>query len=718
MQPHQPHQRPTAAPLPEPKRQRVDDAAPSVSASASDDDDAAFWLAAAQETSSIVAHSGTTQPAPLSAPRAQQQQQQRAPAIVPRSTPVLRHVTNTLVRGTALPTAGHRAPPTAVSPASGTGRPVVPGATPRPAQPLPPPSLFGVSAVPRVRPPMGDSDEADDSCQRGGFSRAQRQPSMSRTGPQTYAWSAPTTALASQPYPQKQEQPSMVQRPPALFTGAKPTLPPPVITPYVPASLSLSSSSSSSSSSASSYARGDTQARPGHETAIEGIFCKCNGGGTREPKTAVTRSGANAGRRYYACPQRNQSGGCDFWLWHDEHGKSRAAPTRDPRAPHYREHLAHDLLYASGGRTAERLVVLANEAAATRTDAAGNTATSSLLAPVADRQAAAAATADAWIEAVTDRWHVTRPVATDPSETDAAGAARRMPLVDLDLPMGDTARAACHPHTARQIACTALLAHMFALRGWRVVVQPPQMAFYHHVHLYIARGRYDKEAYWVRVEPAQRLDPRDPPDTPVQYDSLWVQTAGPHPDSPGWLTGSHVDLVAFEGAEGFLLVDRRRLWRYVDRHVMHAPSKAATGRGPTTAPSVGPTVVTDPAQADHRLLDMGAVGQCPHERRTLLALEALFQHDDVARASHRDAPAKAKVVVEETLFFDRAVAGPYLARMGRPALPPPPPPVSSPPANAPDSASTSQEEAVGATPTSETTPVSTSDGGSAPTDSA
>lgn len=463
----------------------------------------------------------------------------------------------------------------------------------------------------------------------------------------------------------------IVQRPPTLFTAAKPALPPPVITPYV----APSPSSSSASSSSSSYGRGDSQVRPGHETPIEGIFCNCKGG-TRETKTAVTKGGANAGRRYYICPQRNQSGGCPFWLWHDEHGKTRDAPARDPRAPHYREHLAHDLLHASGGRTAERLVVLAREAAAAGSThrVATASATSVPCGPdqVATTRDDLEATADAWIEAVRDRWHVTRPVATDPSETDAAGAARRMPLVDLDLPMGDTARAACHPHTARQIACTALLAHMFALRGWRVVVQPPQMAFYQHVHLYIARGRYDKEAYWVRVEPAQRLDPRDPPDTPVQYESLWVQTAGPHPDSPGWLTGSHVDLVAFEGAEGFLLVDRRRLWRYIDRHVMRAPGKTvdqtemAMAAGPAE-----PALVTDPVQADHRLLDMGAVGLCPHERRTLLGLEALFQHDDVDRQRHRDAPAKGKVVIEETLFFDRAIAGPYLARMGRPALPAP-----------------------------------------------
>lgn len=640
MQPQQQHERPTTAPLPEPKRQRVGDHEVATIV----EDDSAFWLAAAQETSAIVARGTAPLPAAAAPPlrsTAARPSITAPTATIPTQRPGGPLAPPSPVRG-ASATAPARRPPTVSSTPSGRAPPLPAGPTasrppaqqqqqqPRPAQALAPPCLFGVSTVPRVRPPMAVPDEPDDSYRGGGggFSRHQRQPSQSPTV------SAP-----------QQSRPS---GPPTLFSGTK-ALPPPVIAPYVP-------SAPSSSSSSSLYARGDTQPRPGHDVAIEGIFCKC-AGGTREPKTAVTRGGNNAGRRYYMCQQRNQSGGCDFYLWHDEHGKARAAPGRDPRAPHYREHLAHDLLYASGGRTAERLVVLAREAAVAGAAASGSSSSST----PGDAQRASA-TATAWVEAVTDRWHVTRPVGTDPTETNAIGATRRMPLVDLDLPMGDTARAACHPHVARQIACTALLAHMFALRGWRVVVQPPLMAFYQHVHLYVARGRYDKEAYWVRVEPAQRLDPRDPPDTPVQYESLWVQTAGPDPDAPGWLTGSHVDLVAFEADEGFLLVDRRRLWRYVDRHVMSAPGATATPQNPGAAAAVP---VTDPAQADHRLLDMGAVGQSPHERRTLLSLQALFQHDDVDRERHRAAPAKAKVVVEETMLFDPAVAGPYFARMGR-----------------------------------------------------
>ncbi|AGO82501.1 Zinc-finger domain containing protein [Pandoravirus dulcis] len=713
MQPHQPHERPTTAPLPDPKRQRVGDPTPPASTPAHDDgDDAAFWLAAVQETSAIAVRG----PAQAVAPAVSRVVQPYSPAAAPRPTlPPHASRPRTCQFGvSAAPGAMHSAT-APLGARSHTAPTVVKGVTTQPprqasAAALPPPCLFGVSSVPRVRPPMAGADEPDDSHQRGGFSRAQRQPPTS------------PPALASSQFPQRQAQPpplssSMIaQRPPTLFTAAKPALPPPVIMPYV----APSPSSSSSSSSSSSHGRSDSQVRPGHETPIEGICCNCRGG-TRETKTAVTKGGANAGRRYYVCLQRNQSGGCSFWLWHDEHGKARDAPTRDPRAPHYREHLAHDLLHASGGRTAERLVVLAREAAAAAAAGSAHRAeTSPVTSALCGLEGVATAcndhkaTADAWIEAVTDRWHVTRPVATDPSETDAAGAARRMPLVDLDLPMGDTARAACHPHTARQIACTALLAHMFALRGWRVVVQPPQMAFYQHVHLYIARGHYDKEAYWVRVEPAQRLDPRDPPDTPVQYESLWVQTAGPHPDSPGWLTGSHVDLVAFEGAEGFLLMDRRRLWRYIDRHVMRTPGKAddQTTATATAGPSE-PAVVTDPAQADHRLLDMGALGLCPHERRTLLGLEALFQHDDVDRQRHRDAPAKSKVVIEETLFFDRAIAGPYLARMGRPALPAP---------DAPDPVQATESAVVAVAPQDDTggtaAPQDGAGGTAAPQDSA
>lgn len=450
----------------------------------------------------------------------------------------------------------------------------------------------------------------------------------------------PSPPILHQP-PRQNSAPS---RQPMLFSKAA-ALPPPVITPYVAPSFSSSSSSSYSSSSSSSSPANNV--RPGHDVAHDNVCCKC-AANTRETFTGVAGRGNNAGRRYYKCPQFKQTGGCDFWLWHDEHGKARAVPTRDPRAPHYREHLAHDLLYASGGRTAERLVVLARRAADAA--AAGPEAVS----------ADATASAQAWIEAVADRWHVTRPVATDPTETDVEGVARRMPLVDLDRPLGETARVACHPHVARQITCTALLAHMLAIKGWRVVVQPPLMAFYQHVHLYVARGPYDKAAFWVRVEPAQRLDPRDPPDTPVQYDRLWVQTTGPDPDAPGWLTGSHVDLVAFEIDDGFLLVDRRRLWRYVDRHVMDAPGSSDVTTTTTNPGVAAVSTVIDPAQADHRLLDMGAVGQSPHERRTLISLHAIYQHEDAIGADDTE-----RRLVQEFVPFDAAVVGPYFARMGR-----------------------------------------------------
>nr|UDO47621.1 GRF zinc finger motif-containing protein [Pandoravirus massiliensis] len=604
---HQHHERPDTAPPPQAKRQCID------ATGADGDDDSAFWLAAAQETSDIVSRPRTTPPS-LAVPPA------RTANIVPHAAQP--RAPPPAIRNTSAPLTAIPARQSAV-PATGS-RPAVRPATP--VDSLPPPCLFGMSPVPRVRPSMSLPDNPDDarsqSVRADGRTRPSRPPVLGQT---------PT-------------QSALVSGPPALFSAHK-ALPPPVITPYVAPSLSSSSSSPSYSSSASSSSSSPgSNVRPGHDVAHDNVCCKC-AANTRETFTGVAGRGNNAGRRYYKCPQFKQSGGCDFWLWHDEYGKARATPTRDPRAPHYREHLAHDLLYASGGRTAERLVVLARraaDAAATGPDAVS---------------ADAAASAQAWIEAVADRWHVTRPVATDPTETDAEGTARRMPLVDLDRPLGETARAACHPHVARQIACTALLAHMLALKGWRVVVQPPLMAFYHHVHLYVARGPYDKAAFWVRVEPAQRLDPRDPPETPVQYDRLWVQTKGPDPDAPGWLTGSHVDLVAFEIDDGFLLVDRRRLWRYVDRHVMNAPGSPAATANPGVA---AVTTVADPAQADHRLLDMGAVGQSPHERRTLISLHAIYQHEDAISADDTE-----KRLVQEFIPFDAAVVGPYFARMRR-----------------------------------------------------
>ncbi|WBR14483.1 Grf zinc finger domain-containing protein [Pandoravirus kuranda] len=621
MNQQQQHKRPTATPTPpQAKRQCTDQ----TQETAAPDDDSAFWLAAAQETSDIVSCAAPSLRPPPSAP----------PSLRPSASAPQARATNGASRSPAC-----RAPPALRSApipvaSSSARRPTAPAPGTRSAgRPagragsLAPPCLFGVSAAPRVRPHMASPDDVDHVDDVAS-------PQVVHGGVDARA-RAPNPPVLHQP----SRQNTLPSGPPVLFSAA-PRLPPPVITPYVAPPPSSSSSSSSSTSTAGNAAR------PGHDVAHDNVCCRC-AANTRETFTGVVGRGNNAGRRYYKCPQFKQTGGCDFWLWHDEHGKARAAPARDPRAPHYREYLAHDLLYASGGRTAERLVVLARQASEAAT--IGPDAIS----------ADAATSAQAWIEAVTDRWHVTRPVATDPTETDAEGAARRMPLVDLDRPLGETARAACHPHVARQIACTALLSHMLALKGWRVVVQPPLMAFYQHVHLYVARGPYDKAAFWVRVEPAQRLDPRDPPDTPVQYDRLWVQTAGPDPDAPGWLTGSHVDLVAFEIDDGFLLVDRRRLWRYVDRHVMNAPtaSPSASAANPGVAAA---TTVADPAQADHRLLDMGAVGQSPHERRTLISLHAIYQHDDAIGPDDTE-----RRLVQEFMPFDAVVVGPYFERMQR-----------------------------------------------------
>ena len=478
------------------------------------------------------------------------------------------------------------------------------------------------------------------------------QDSDDRAGPDFVPASSLPDAAPSSPLPTRRSGP------PVLFSAGPPRTPtstgaptsasrprPPMLASAGP----LQAAAAPFSPRNTAPSRPNQGARPGHETEREGVMCKCSEG-TRKAHSAVTGgAGPNAGRRYYRCVQRNQTGGCDFWLWHDDGPKGSSGGGRDARAPNYREIVHHNLLYATGGRTAERLVVLTRAA---RAQAASS-------APRDD--AKAEETAKAWVTAVGERWNVTQTAPTDPSESVAEGAARLMPLVDIDRPMGATAQSLCHPHAARTVACTALLAHMFAVRGWHVVVQPPAMAFYQHVHLYVSRGPYDAVSHWVRVEPAQRIDPRAPPDVPVQFDALWVQMRGPDPDSVGWLTGSHVDLVAFEADEGFLLADRRSLWRYVDRYVVaRARAAGQTTQGSrvdATTPTIAdlPTV-REPAQADHRILDMGAAGHSPHERRTLIAVEALRQHD----ATHGD-----EAVVQDVWPFDDATAAPYLERMGR-----------------------------------------------------
>jgi hypothetical protein len=421
------------------------------------------------------------------------------------------------------------------------------------------------------------------------------------------------------------------------------------------------------------------------------VFCNCQGGGTRKTFTGVVRNGGdNAGRRYYKCTQFKQIGGCTFWLWQEDYEKYKSGShgkTRDPRAPLCRSIMPHDHYYATGGRTVERAVRMVRPPPPATTDAA-----SSSTGPKGENDKDdgddADRTAEAFVEAVTARWGVTRPAATDPTESDAEGAARLIPLVDIDRPLGETASEQCHPHVARTTACVALLAHMFAARGWHVAIQPVSVVHCLHVHLFVSQGPYDETSYWVRVEPAQRLDPRAPPSAPVQHDALWVQLSPPAPDATGWLAGSHVDIVAFEHDDGFLLVDRRRLWKYVDRFVVGRVSAearaSAASAGATSSSSPSPSSITearsaiaslpavsDPLAADHRILDMGAVGESPHERRTLIAVETLLQHD-AAAASDDDK------VVKDKWPFDPRYALPYLQRMGRRVAPPSPPPSTDP----------------------------------------
>jgi len=408
--------------------------------------------------------------------------------------------------------------------------------------------------------------------------------------------------------------------------------------------------------------------RPGHEDKHPDVKCHCK----RDTMTWIVRNGReHHGKRGYKCTQYKQPGGCDYWKWHDEY---TGPPERSGQAPHYRENLLHDHLYGMGGRVTERIVRLTRDIAHSSTPSSSSSSSSDSVNEVA--AASVVALSRACVEAVHDRWNVTTPVGTDVTETDAEGAQRLMPLIDLDGPMGRTAEDARHPHVKRTVLCASLFAHMAVLRGWTVTIQPPYMAFYQHVHMSLCKGPYDQFVHWVRVEPAQRVDLRTPNDMPVQYDLFWVPLTHSDPERPTWTTGSHVDIVVYERDDRLVLMDRRRLWRYIDRYVVsmvHLRVPAPTeGTADAPAPAVlkdgkwvGPTV-SDPMQADHRVLDMGAIGMSPHERRTLLSFHTLEQHDAQAQAQgHAD-----DIVICEQWLLDPVVAGPYRDRMAMHRSPP------------------------------------------------
>lgn len=457
-----------------------------------------------------------------------------------------------------------------------------------------------------------------------------------------------------------------------------------------------------SSESAASSSGPRREARPGHDQPFPDVRCQCvdESGEKRKVISGICGNGGkNHGARYYKCVNNKPPTGCGFWHWHSD-----GPPARNAQAPEYREEMGHDRFYALGGRVSERVVVLCRRSAPSASASTADTAVTATTAPMAP--AAAEQECGAWVDAVFDRWNITEPVATDPVESDADGAMRLMPLIDLDEPMGRTAKETRHPHVGRTVVCTALFAHMAALRGWRVVVQPPATAFYQHMHLSIAQGTYDSTLYWVRIEPAQRLNLALPNNAPVQFDAIWVPLTSHASDSVGWLTGSHVDIVVYEVADHFILMDRRNLWRYIDRHVVSvAYTRALSANASRSLPSVsslsssssvpspslasepmvcggssepprqatsaqlrevmregrwiGPTV-SDPMQADHRVLDMGAIGHSPHERRTFISVHNIRQHDDAAREAGRI----DDMVIREMWKMDPAVASPYLERMG------------------------------------------------------
>jgi len=512
-------------------------------------------------------------------------------------------------------------------------------------------------------------------------------------------------------------------------------------------------------------------ARQGHETPHKDIRCKCQEGKQAATTAIVGREGPNQGRRYYKCCRFKCSDGCNFWLWHDEHGtvSQGASSHRHALAPDRRAIMPHDAYYGTGGRTAEMVVIvpstLSSDGAGrsgalqpvaageqnhapsqhsstfpcnvgdssdntlerpsrsvggpartcsegcslsgnrdaretdpstaeagpaptetstdvastptetstdvastptetstdgTSTDGTSTDGTSTETSTPTETSTDGASTdgsappeiSAAYMVHVTNRWRgLTQAVSTDPrSEADSIGAQRRIPLVDMDTPLGEAAKRACHPVIAATSALTALLAHMLAIDGWRVVVQPAAVVHCMNVHLAVSRGTYDETTYWVRVEPSRPADPRRDWDAsaPLLRDAIWVQLTGPSPDRPGWLTGTHVDLVAFESPDGFLMIDRRRLWAYVDRFVI-APRSHDPPQPDVTLPS----------QADHAPLDMGALGLSANERRVLLSPHALLQHDQV----HPE-----RRVVMDFLPFRHDIAHPYLSRIGRSCL--------------------------------------------------
>ena len=113
-------------------------------------------------------------------------------------------------------------------------------------------------------------------------------------------------------------------------------------------------------------------------------------------------------------------------------------------------------------------------------------------------------------------------------------------------------------------------------RGWDVAPASRYEDLRRHVDQILTRetGNEDKQKLRVDVKARKKVSRGD---AACQDELIWLELAGVNKGNRGWLYGSDADAVAFETTDGFMVVDRLELIKFVDKHV-DRKQRVATAR--------------------------------------------------------------------------------------------------------------------------------------------
>lgn len=165
--------------------------------------------------------------------------------------------------------------------------------------------------------------------------------------------------------------------------------------------------------------------------------------------------------------------------------------------------------------------------------------------------------------------------------------------------------------TARD-SCIEEVVLLAKRNGWETSMASCYEQVYYYKDLHITQGFYQDVDWWLYIQPATSIELY----APIQYDYVWVQVHGVHnkkiptgKDDKGWVMDGQADLIVFEQKDGYMFIDRKILWMYIDT-------------------LVDKIIVQYAKDADHKWYKCVHANVSPYEVRTLLSVEKLKDFND------------------------------------------------------------------------------------------